>query len=514
MKSAQRLVEALAREGMRTCFANPGTSEMHFVAALDAVPAMRPVLCLFDGVATGAADGYGRMADAPGLALLHLGPGLANGLANLHNAFRARTPLLCLVGEQATYHRSNDAPLQSDITALARPVSRWVETAETPSELLSVAQRGVEAARRNGPATLILPTDVAWSDEEPARPASARENRRTTEWEREIDRAASRLREGGCAVLVGARRVSARACAAAERLRAAGAAVFMETFPARVERGGGRPALARLPYLTEMACEALAGARTLILVGARAPVAFFALPGLPTRLAPEGTELIELVQPGGEIEDALEALTGARAGTAEAPSPPRESYTLVPAQDGPLSPDGLARVLAALLPENAIVSDESVTLGLHAFDYAADAAPHDWLSLTGGAIGQGLPVATGAAAACPDRPVVALEADGSALYTIQALWTQAREGLNVTNIILNNAAYSILNMELSRTSADPGGRGARELFDLSRPDIDFTKIAEGFGAPAKRVRTIREFEAALSLAFAEPGPKLIEAMFR
>ncbi|HWQ87310.1 acetolactate synthase large subunit [Brevundimonas sp.] len=517
METAVRMLETFADGGVEVCFANPGTSEMHLVAALDRVPRIRPVPGLFEGVVTGAADGYGRMRGAPALTLLHLGPGLSNGSANLHNAFRARTPIINLVGDHAVAHRANDAPLQSDIESLARPVSRWFAAAQTPQQALELASWSLDAAAREGPGTLVLPADVAWSDADTKRPTPGRTaSSGTPTWDRDIDRFADRLRTGGCALVLGGRRLGAEACAAAARIGAAtGAMVLTDTFPARVERGRGRVALPRIPYLIEMSAGLLAGARTVILAGAPAPVAFFALPGRPMRPTAGDAEILTLCDAGEDPTEALVALAEAVSGAAsDLTAPPAIAPGLALSEhDRGLDPDLLARVVAATLPANAIVCDESISLGLYAYDQAAGAAPHDWLSLTGGAIGQGLPLATGAAIACPDRRVVALQADGSALYTVQALWTQARESLDVTNVILNNGAYAILNMELARAGASPGGRAAQALFDLTRPAIDFCALAAGFGVPATRVRTAGELAAALARAQATPGPSLIEAMF-
>jgi acetolactate synthase-1/2/3 large subunit len=518
METAVRLLETFADGGVNVCFANPGTSEMHLVAALDQVPGIRPVLGLFEGVATGAADGYGRMTGAPALTLLHLGPGLSNGAANLHNAFRARTPVINLIGDHASYHRKNDAPLQSDIEGLARPVSRWLATATTPARAVELAAWAVVAATRQGPGSLIIPADIAWSDEEALSPPPSQSSLPPPAWDQRIDEIASRLRSPGCAIIVGGRRLGAEACAAALRISVAtGALVLTETFPARVERGRGRAVLPRVPYLIEMSAGLLGSVGTVILAGAPAPVAFFALPGRPTRPTPEAADFLTLVAPGDDPTAALVALAEVVAGPAgEAVS---ASPVVAPGfgeadGDRALDADLLARAVTATLPDQAIVCDESISLGFYAYDYAASAAPHDWLSLTGGAIGQGLPLATGAAIACPDRRVLALQADGSALYTIQALWTQAREGLDVTNVVLNNGAYAILELELARAGAPAGGHAARSLFDLTRPAIDFTALAAGFGVPATRVHTAGELAAALGRANATPGPHLIEAMFR
>ena len=518
METAVRMLETFAERGVDVCFANPGTSEMHLVAALDRVPGIRPVLGLFEGVVTGAADGYGRMRGAPALSLLHLGPGLSNGAANLHNAFRARTPIVSLIGDHATYHRKNDAPLQSDIEALARPVSRWFETAETPAQAIDLACRAVTAATRSGPAALIVPADVAWSDEVHSPVPAEAGAPSTPSWDRRIDEIAAVLRQPGCALLLGGRRLGAEACAAASRISAAtGALVMTETFPARVERGRGRAALPRIPYLIEMSAGILGAVGTVILAGTSAPVAFFALPGRPVRPTGDDTRFLTLVEPGEDPTSALIALAEVVAGPGGEPAP--GAAVLAPGlaaadRERALDADLLARVVAATLPEQAIVCDESISLGFYAYDFAAGSPPHDWLSLTGGAIGQGLPLATGAALACPGRRVIALQADGSALFTVQALWTQAREGLDVTNVILNNGAYAILELELARAGAPSGGAAARALFDLTRPAIDFTALAAGFGVPATRVRTAGELAAALDRANATPGPHLIEAMFR
>jgi len=509
MKAAQSLLALAAREGVRACFANPGTSEMHLVAALDSAPTLRPVLCLFEGVATGAADGFGRMAQAPALTLLHLGPGLSNGLANLHNAYRARTPIVSLVGEHATYHRANDPPLASDIVSIARPVSAWLRTVERPSDLLGAAQDALAAAQTDGPATLILPADVAWSDDdlelpEPRRPATVSFD--TTHLDEIADLLGPRT-----LLLLGGRFLSADACAAAQRIAAkSGALALIETFPVRVRREGCGAEIKRLPYLSEMASATLAQIDTVVLAGAAYPVAFFALPGRPTRLAPDHARVVELTPPGASPEQALSAL----ALMLDAPSLTQRTREAPPKPDGggAIDPMSFAQSIAATLPYDAIVCDESNTAGLFCYDVAASAPSHDWLTLTGGSIGQGLPLATGAAIACPERRVLALEADGSALYTIQSLWTQAREGLNVTNVILNNGAYAILRLEMMRAGVNQLSEAAGALFDLKRPSIDFCAIARGLGVPAERAETPAALVAALERSFATPGPTLIEVM--
>jgi acetolactate synthase-1/2/3 large subunit len=486
---------------------------MHFVAALDEVPEMRAVLGLHETVVTGAADGYGRMTGRPAATLLHLGPGMANGLANLHNARRAHTPIVNVVGDHATYHRDFDAPLESNISALTDWLEGFVRTSETTEAVAADAADAVAASV--GPvgqvATLVLPADVSWGEGgEPAAPAqptppSAVDAARIAE-------TAEIIRSGTpCALLLGHTGVHERALLAASRIAAANANVRLmaETFPARIERGVGVPAVERLGYLAEMVESQLEGVEHLILVGAKSPVSFFAYPGKPGDLVPEGCKAQQLAGVADDIPDALERLAAEVAGDAEPvlqPPLPAERPT------GDLNAHALAQTIGAVLPEGAIISDESNTSGASLPFTTMGAPRHDLLTLTGGAIGQGLPVATGAALACPDRPVLCLEADGSAMYSIMSLWTHAREELNITTVILNNSAYSILKMELLRTGAGEPGEKASALLDLSSPTIDFTQLAEGMGVPATRATTCEELAEQLEKAFATPGPNLIEAV--
>jgi acetolactate synthase-1/2/3 large subunit len=510
VNGAQALIASLTGAGVDTCFMNPGTSEMHFVAALDSVPEMRGVLALFEGVATGAADGYARIAGRPAAVLLHLGPGLANGLANLHNARRARTPVLVIVGAHATGHVRYDAPLQSDIEALARTVSGWVHTSGTTRDLPHDAMRALAAARTGQIATLILPADVSWS--EGAIPAPAPPFTRTwstTVNDGQVTAAAGSLSPRAL-LFLGGNALSERGLRAASRISAAtGVRLLAETFPARMERGAGLPSVDRLAYLAEQAEAQLVGVTDLILAGARSPVSFFAYPGQASDLVPAGCSVTVLAERDQDAESALKQLADlVAAGTLPVLADP----AILPVQPGPLSAISLANTVAGSLPEDAIVADEANTSGF-ALPMALAAAPrHSLLTLTGGSIGQGLPVATGAAIAAPDRPVLCLEADGSALYTIQALWTQAREQLDVTTVLINNAAYAILRMELARTAAGQAGERAARMLDLSHPTPDFTAISSGLGVPAVRVTTAEELDRELRRAYAEPGPHLIEAI--
>jgi acetolactate synthase-1/2/3 large subunit len=507
-------MRTLVASGVDTCFMNPGTSEMHFVAALDAVPEMRGVLGLFEGVATGAADGYARIKGHPAAVLLHLGPGLGNGLANLHNARKGKVPVVNIVGDHATYHKQYDAQLESDIETVARNVSTWVRTSDSTTRVASDAAAAVTASL--GPpgqvATLILPADTSWGDgAEPAAPGPVALRRAVDP--ATVELVAKVLRSGEPAALfLGGTALSERSLRAARRVAAAtGAQLLAETFPTRIERGGGLPEPTRLAYLAEFATMQLEPFRHLVVVDSKAPVSFFAYPGKASYLVPDGSEVSTLATDEEDSEAALEALADAL-DAPDTPDAPRAASGPRPQRPtGTLTVDAVAAAVGALLPEGAIVSDEAQTSGLSNPGATVNAPRHSWLCLTGGAIGQGLPVATGAAVAAPGRRVLALQADGSALYTIQSLWTQAREGLDVTTVLYNNRSYSVLNMELNRVGAEPGPK-AKEMLDLHRPDIDFVSIAKGLGVAASRAATAEDFTAQLEQSLSEPGPSLIEAI--
>ncbi len=513
MNGAHALLKTLVDAGVDTCFTNPGTSEMHFVAALDRTPQMRAVLTLFEGVATGSADGYARMADKPAATLLHLGCGLGNGLANLHNARKARVPLLNIVGDHATSHVQHDAPLQSDIETVARNVSLWVRTSASSPALCQDALDALAACK--GPpgavATLILPADVSWGEgAQPlaAAPAAAPPLASTDA----LERLARMLQgPGRKALLLGGRALRQPALLAAARLAAhTGVQLFAETFPTRLQRGAGLPVVERIAYLAELAAVQLRGLDHLVLIDAKEPVSFFAYPGQASRLVPEGCTLHTLCSAEQDVAGSLEQLVQT-VGAAQA-TPALQPARRAPRPSGKFSADKVCKALGHLLPERAIVVDEAQTSGLLLPLYSAGAPAHDLLTLTGGAIGQGMPCAVGAALACPDRPVISLNGDGSAMYTLQALWTMARERLHVINIIFNNRSYAILNLELQRVGAEAGGRAAQQQFDLSQPPLDFVALGQGMGVPSCRASSTEEFLAALEHALRTPGPHLIEAV--
>jgi acetolactate synthase-1/2/3 large subunit len=518
MNGAQALMQTLVDAGVEVCFTNPGTSEMHFVAALDSAPAMRAVLCLFEGVATGAADGYARMAGQPAATLLHLGCGLGNGLANLHNARKGKVPVLNIVGDHATYHTQYDAQLQSDIETVARNVSPgFVRTAQSTARLCHDAVDAIVAARGlpGQVATLILPADVSWDEggvpcapPPPPRPEAADDATVQA-----VAQAILHAKGAGgkAALLLGGQALREPGLRAAARIAAhSGVKVFAEVFPTRLERGAGLPAVERIAYLAELAGVQLADIEHLVLVDAKAPVSFFAYPGKKSDLVPDGCTVHQLSSPAQDAAASLEKLAQAL-GAAQA-QPALQAAARPERPRGKLTAEKVCKAVGHLLPENAIVIDEAITSGLMLAPFTAGAPRHDLITLTGGAIGQGLPNAVGAAIACPERPVLALIGDGTAMYTLQALWTMAREQLNVVSIIFNNASYSVLNVELERVGAEKVGAKARSQLDLTGPVLNFAQLAQGMGVPGVRTTTAEEFVRALEHALATPGPHLIEAV--
>ncbi len=510
---AQTLLQTLVNCEVDVCFANPGTSEMHFVAALDQQDGMRAILGLFEGVVTGAADGYARMAGKPACTLLHLGPGLANGLANLHNARRAHSPIVNVVGEHATYHRALDAPLTSNIEGFAAPVSGWIHVSETAADLACDGARAVQASYANGGqvATLILPADAAWNDAESAASALPALGNPAVPSDR-VDAVAKVLLSGEpCLILCNGRGVSSEGLHLLGKIAAkTGAQLMGDTFIARIERGAGRVDIPRLPYFAEQAEEALQPFQHIVLVDTKAPVSFFAYPGKASHLTPEHATAHSFSDVGDDTINALAELCEAVGATDVEPTLTQLVRPKLPS--GALTPESIAQSVAALMPEQAIVINEAATAGFAMPGFTASAPQHSWLDLTGGAIGMGLPAATGAAVACPDRPVIGLQADGSGMYTLQALWTQARENLNVTTVLFSNRKYAILQVEFMRVGAVNPGRKAMDLMELTRPDLDWVALAQGMGVDAVRADTAEAFNKAFIAALANPGPNLIEAV--
>lgn len=509
MNGAESLVRTLISAGVDTCFANPGTSEIHFVAALDRNPGMRGVLALFEGVVTGAADGYGRIARKPAATLMHCGPGLANGLSLLHNAKRACTPIVNIVGDQATYHAPLDPPLASDVEGWARQVSQFVYKAKNSREVGSAAAEAVQHACRapGGSATLILPSDVSWG--EPGEESGALPILEPAKSSPEQITAAVRaLRSGQPAVLLvtGASLLPEHLPAAYKVAAATGARLMAPTFNARIARGRGRPPLDIVPYPVDDAVALLKGTQHIVAAGTGVPVAFFAYPGKPGIMSPRDAQLHVLARSDQDIPDALERLAAEL--NCRDCSIPEITPEPMP-QDGALTVENAARVVSAFLPEDAIIIDEAISLRGPFFRATKNAAPHDWLQVPGGAIGGALPLATGAAIAAQDRRAIVLEGDGSAMYTVQALWTQAREKLDVTTLILSNRKYAILEIEL-RAAGAPQGNSASNLFEIERPGLDWVRMANAQGVEAARADTVSRFADLFRTANARRGPFLIE----
>jgi acetolactate synthase I/II/III large subunit len=512
MNGAENLIRALVGSGVDTCFTNPGTSEIHLVAALDRITEVRCVLGLFEGVVTGAADGYARMTGKPACTLLHLGPGFSNGLANLHNASRAQVPIINVIGQHATHHLRHDTPLTSDIEAIARPYSKWLRTSQSSADVGRDTAEAV-AASNTAPgqiATLIVPADVAWSEggsvvalpvpvpKAPVPPSGT------------VERAASMLRSGvKTAVLLTGNALYGQGLAIAGRIaQSTGAKLFAPYPVTRLERGAGLPSVERIAYVLEQACEQLKDFRQLILVGAQAPMAYFAYPGKDSAFSSPECEIHTLASPGEDYIGALEALAAALSLARTELAGETETRPQLP--DGEITLSGLAAVVGALLPENAIVVDESMTSGRGMMAATRGAPLHDWLGNTGGSIGIAMPLAVGAAVACPDRRVLCLTADGSGMYTLQALWTMAREGLHVTTVVFANRDYAVLKREFSYLGIGNPGTRALDMFEIGRPDLDWVQLAKGMGVPGARVTSLAEFAKALRNGFESDGPTLIE----
>jgi acetolactate synthase I/II/III large subunit len=512
MNGAESLIGTLAKSGVEICFANPGTSEMHLVAALDQ-SSIRCVLGLHEGVVTGAADGYGRISGKPAATLLHLGPGFANGIANLHNARRAATPIVNLVGDHARAHKRYDAPLESDIEGICRPVSHWLHATRSARTVAADGARAVAAAKAapGQIATLIVPADASWDEAEDFAAAIAPVGPAPVD-ATVIERVARALTNGkktmmlmrGAALLHEGVKEAGRIAAKSD------ARLAYDFFAGRVTRGAGLAPMERLPYFGENIAEMLQGLEQLVLVGAAPPVSFFAYPGKQSWLTPQGCEIFTLAQPHEDCVSALEQVADAIGAPAEGPTTKLERPSL---PDGPINSMSLGQVIARFLLDQAIVSEEAATSGLGLIHFLPQCAPHDMLHLSGGAIGQALPVAVGAALAAPARKVVAVTGDGGAISTVQALWTMAREKLDVVTVICANRSYAILNIELMRLGAGNVGPKPLSLLDIGHPDLDWVALARGFGVEAERAKDCREFARFFEDAMKHKGPRLIEAVF-
>ena len=514
MNGAESLVGTLLEGNVDVCFTNPGTSEMHFVAALDQYDKMRSILCLFEGCATGAADGYFRMKRTPASTLLHLGPGLANGLANLHNAKKASSGIVNIVGEHALDHIKLNAPLTSDIEGIARPVSHWVKTSKSSKDIAVDGAEAIEMANVNPGqiSTLILPGDTAWNEGNAIQSIKLK-NKYSTVSSNLIDEALTALREAkNPLILVGGSALEEKnlikLAKVADKI---GCPMKTDWFNARLDKGAGRVNSVRIPYVVDKAVEVLKDFDSIIIIGARRPVAFFAYPNKPGVLTQETTKFIELASLSDDITSVINELSDKVGISDNKPSTVSE-FKIPDIPSGPINPTSLGMVLGALIPENAIVVDESVTTGREFFYQTAGSHPHTWLNNCGGSIGFGMPVAIGAAVACPDKKVISLEGDGSAMYTVQSLWTMARENLDIVVLIFANQSYKILQGELTNVGVDNPGKSALEMLSLKDPSLDWVSVSKGMGVDAVRVDNLEDLVKNFKHGLKDKGPFLIEVM--
>jgi len=512
MNGAQYIMKTAKQAGIEVCFANVGTTEIPIALALDSEPGIKAIPALFEGVCTGAADGYARMLDKPALTLLHLGPGFANGIANLHNARKAKTPVLNLIGEHATWHRAADAPLSMNIESLASAVSGWYKTCESPMMLSQDMAEAIAASMYGQISTLIIPNDIQWADCNNGKIATTKFSFAPID-SNLIDKAARLLREHNkAAIIMGDRALRQRGLQAAARIKATTGCDLLIHRPVYVERGVGLPDIPRIPYFPEPAIKLLSQYEAIVLVGTKEPVTFFGYEGINSYLLSENQKKIAIVADKQDAAEAMEHLADAL--NAHLSSTMLEDILTKPGRPviphGELTAQNVCVTLAALQPENAIIVDEGITTSTGYYPLTAGLPPHTFITIVGGSIGYGIPCSVGASIACPERPVIDFQADGSAMYTVQALWTAARNALNITMLICSNRSYNIIKIELSRVGVTLAGPQVSSLVNLNRPDINWVKLAEGMGVPAVSVSCVEGLSKEFSRALSEPGPHLIE----
>lgn len=514
---AETLVRTLAESKVDVCFANPGTSEMHFVAALDRLDLIYCVLALQENIATGAADGYARMSGMPAATLLHLGPGFGNGLANVHNAKKARVPMVNIVGEHATYHIEYDAPLTADIQGIVGPVSDYVVTINDVDDVGAETAKAVQQANSwpGKISTVILPADMAWTETAAVGDPLLGDAPKPVIKE-EVEAVATALKSGKKAVIFmsGAVLMDPGLNMAGKVQAATGCTLLAQTSNRRIDRGAGRVVVNKLPYPVDQALETLKDYEVVILLGTKEPVSFFAYPNKPSRLSPDGAEILKLAGPEQDTLGALEMLIELLdAGDVDPVVAEYEEAPDISDLKGPITPEAISKVFRTHMPEDAIICDESITTGRAFYPDTKNAKPHSWLQITGGAIGDGMPLAVGAQVACPERRVIVLQSDGSAMYTNQALWTMAREGLDIAVLLFSNRCYRILEGEMKGVGVEEQGHVADGLFSLNEPEIDWCKLAESMGVTATRVDDAADLSAAVERAVSHEGPFLVEIVF-
>jgi acetolactate synthase-1/2/3 large subunit len=510
------LFKALRDAGLDTCFANPGTSEMQLVYEIGRTKGMRAVLCLQENTVTGAADGYARMAGKPAFTMLHVASGFANGIGNLHNAGRANTPMVNVVGANATYHQPNFCEhelINGRVADLARPVSHWTQEARTADELGVLAALAANHARTGAGkiCTLIAPTNCQWDPAlappaplpPPQRPQVARES---------IDEVATLLANGKkTALLLGSHALYGEGLELAGRIATrTGVDLLGEMWVARLARGEGRVPVRLVPYLREHAAFFLQGYEQLILLGAQLPMSTFAYQGAPLNKLPASCQVTALAT----VENDLLAVLRELAQAVAAPAQPgaRTARASAAAPTGALSADAIGQSLCLLMPQDAILVNDGATCSPPIVNRTAGARAHDYLDGSrGGALGGGLPLALGAAIACPERRTILLQGDGSGMYASQALWSMARERTDVVVIVLRNDNYAILEVELARVREGDANDTMLSMMHLDDPVLDWVKLAEAHGVAATRATTAEEFHVQLEDALQQRGPHLIEA---
>lgn len=509
MNGSECLVGTLINHGVDLLFTNPGTSEVGLLAEIGTSEQIRAVPVLFEGIAAGAADGYFRMTGCPAATMLHVGPGLANAWSALHNAAKARSGVVNIVGQLSEAHLEYESPLKSDLLALATSVSDVVRYPLSSARVGIDAHAAADAAKRGKVATLVMANDVGWSDgAELATPPGAQ----NTDAHGALDPAAmTALKQGprtlfllgGLALDVGAQRDAAAIASAT------GCSVMIEWANARCERGGDLPSWARIPYPVDEAVRTLAAYDTIVLCGAAEPIAFFNYRNSPSRLAAPSARVIDLHAEGADVRLALGAARRALASDPARPChPPASRYTY----GAPKSPDPVSAAIAAALPEDAIIVNEAITSASDLFAASAAAPRHTWLDNLGGSIGFALPAAIGAAIGAPGRRVIALCGDGSTMYSLQGLWTMARENLDITVLVFANRAYKILINELVQASDAHLNDRTFSLLQLDNPAIGWAKLSGSLGVDATRVHSFDQLKAALTLALDTQGPRLIEVV--
>ncbi len=512
MNGADILIKTAVEAGVEVCFTNPGTTEMPLVTAIDRNGGVRTVLGLFEGVCTGAADGYGRLTGKPAMTILHLGQGFANGISQLHNAARAHTPLVNVVGEHPTWHRGAGSPACMNIEALTSSLPGWQRTCKKAEALSADMADAVAAAGEGQIASLIVPQDYQTAVLAPAAISRPQSSPGAVD-EKAVMQARDVLRKMSSAVmLLGGKALRREGVMAAARIRAkTGCALFTESFPACWDRGAGKPLLSRTIHAPgeETRLPKYAG---VVLAGMEEPVALFGRVGRESRILTKEQERVSLAGPEQDAAAALVALADAldAPGASRLPAGSMAELQRPALPEGALTVEKVCRTVAAVQPEGAIVVDESITSSSAYCPVSGTAPPHTFIALSGGSLGWGLSCSVGAAVACPDRPVIDLQGDGSAMYTIQALWTQAREGLNITTLIYSNRAYHAMQLGLIRSGVTSPGPVTRAVIELSRPAIEWVKLAPSLGVPAVSVSTAEELAHELRAALAEPGPHLIE----